>query len=68
MKNDQFYIEQRPDGTYAASRGGAQRASAIESTQAKAIDRVKEIAPEAAIHVERVRNTDKGSRDQWRKP
>jgi hypothetical protein len=68
MKNKQFYIEQRPDGNYAASRGGAQRASAIEPTQAKAIERAQEIDPIAAIHVERVRNTSRGEPDQWRKP
>lgn len=66
--DDQFYIERRPDGNYAASRGGANRASAIERTQAEAIQRAKEIAPDAAIHVERVRNTNRGSRDHWRKP
>ena len=69
LKNhDQFYIEQRPDKTYAASRGGAERASAIEKTQAEAIQRAREIAPNAPIHVERVRDTNVGSRDHWRKP
>jgi hypothetical protein len=68
MSNDQFYVERRPDGSYAASRGGADRASAIERTQAEAIERAREIAPNAPIHVERVRNTNRGHRDEWRNP
>jgi hypothetical protein len=66
--NDQFYIERRPEGDYAVRRGGAQRASAIEPSQADAIDRAREIDQDAPIHVERVRNTNVGSRDKWRKP
>ena len=68
MNDDQFYIERRPDGDYAIRRGGAQRASAIEDTQAEAIARARQMDVEAPIHVERVRNTSKGSRDRWRKP
>lgn len=69
MRNkSQFYIEQRADGNYAASRGGAQRASALRNTQGEAIERAHEIDPMAAIHVERVRNTSRGHPDQWRKP
>jgi len=29
---------------------------------------MKEIDPSATIEVERVRHTDRGSRDKWRKP
>ena len=36
-------------------------------TQAKAIARARELNPNAAVHVERVRNTDAGSPDKWRK-
>lgn len=70
MSNDheQFYVERRPDGDYAIRRGGAQRASAVESTQADAIDRARRIDPNAPIHVGRVRNTNRGTRDHWRKP
>jgi hypothetical protein len=64
----QFYVERRPEGDYAVRRGGAQRASALEPTQAEAIDRAREMDPRAPIHVERVRNTDCGTRDHWRKP
>lgn len=65
---DQIYIERRDGGDYAVRRGGADRASAVKPTQREAIDRAKEIAPGAPIHVERVRNTDVGHRDKWRKP
>jgi hypothetical protein len=68
MTNDQWYIEQTEDGRYSAKKGGAARASAIENTQADAIARAKQIDPNAPIHVERVRDTDRGSRDKWRKP
>lgn len=66
--HDQFYVERRPEGDYAVRRGGAQRASAVEATQADAIDRARQIDPNAPIHVERVRNTNRGTRDHWRKP
>ena len=48
--------------------GGAERASAVEPTQAKAIARARELNPNAAVHVERVRKTSEGSPDKWRKP
>lgn len=63
-----FYIERTNDGKFAARRGGAKRASAIEPTQGDAIERAKEIDPNAPIHVERVRNTKIGSPDKWRAP
>jgi hypothetical protein len=68
MKNNQFYIERTDDGDYSAKRGGANRASAVESTQKAAIERAREIDPGAAIHVERVRDTNVGGRNKWRKP
>jgi hypothetical protein len=68
MNNNQWYIERTEDGRYSAKKGGASRASAIEDTQADAIARAKQIDPNAPIHVERVRDTDRGSPDKWRKP
>ena len=62
-----IYVEQRPDGTYAVEKPGAERASAIRPTQAEAIERAKEIAPGSRPDVERVRHTSKGKPDQWRK-
>jgi hypothetical protein len=66
--HDQLYVERRPQGDYAVRRGGGQRASAIEPTQAHAIDRARQTDPTAPIHVERVRDTKSGTRDHWRKP
>jgi len=66
-KPNEIYVEQHPNG-YAVLRPGAERASAITPTQREAIERAGEIATTAAIHVERVRNTDVGHPDKWRKP
>jgi hypothetical protein len=64
-----LFVERRPkEGDYAIRRGGAERISGHEGTQADAIERAKEIDPSASILVERVRNTDRGHRDKWRKP
>lgn len=67
MNQDQFYIERRPAGDYAVRRGGAERASAVEGTQAEAIARARRIDPDIPVHVERIRNISGGSRDKWRK-
>ncbi len=65
----EIYVEKRrPEGDYAVRRPGSSRASAVEPTQAEAIERAREIAPEAAVHVERVRHTTGGKPDKWRKP
>ena len=68
MSKKELYVERREDGNYAIRRPGSERASDVRDTQAKAIDRARDIDRDAAIHVERVRNTDRGSRDKWRKP
>jgi hypothetical protein len=68
MKDDDaFYIERRAEGDYAVRWPGSDRASAVETTQADAIGRAREMNPDAAIHVERLRHTDNGSPDKWRK-
>ncbi len=64
-----LFIERREEeGDYAIRRPGADRISDRERTQAGAIERAREIDPNATIQVERVRNTDRGHRDKWRKP
>jgi uncharacterized protein YdaT len=68
MAKDELFVERRPQGDYAVRRGGSERASAIESTQAEAIERAKEINHGGPVLVARVRNTDVGQRDKWRKP
>ena len=67
-ERNQLFIEQRPDGGFGVRRSGVGRARAVESTQADAIERARGIAPQASILVERVRNTNVGGRDKWRKP
>jgi Uncharacterized protein conserved in bacteria (DUF2188) len=69
MAKNELYIEKREnEGDYAIRKPGSERASAILPTQAKAIKRARDINPDAAVHVERVRDTNVGGRDKWRKP
>jgi hypothetical protein len=66
--SNKIFIEQRPEGDYAVRRPNSERASDVLPTQAEAIERARELEPDASILVERVRNTDKGHPDKWRKP
>jgi uncharacterized protein YdaT len=69
MPRRELFIERRTEeGDYAIRKPGAKKASDVCDTQAEAIERAEEIDPNAAIPVERVRNTSRGSRDKWRKP
>lgn len=68
MSNDNLFVERRTQRDYAVRRPNSERASAVESTQAKAIARARQLNPDAAIHVERVRHTTQGGPDKWRKP
>ena len=61
-----LFIEQHKDG-YAILRGGVKEPLAVEPTQDAAIEKARKLEPEAAIHVERVRNVQGGGRDQWRR-
>jgi len=67
-QRNELFIEQRSEGDYAIRRPSSERASGVEQTQAEAIERAREIAPDATILVERVRNTSVGGRDKWRRP
>jgi hypothetical protein len=67
MDKDQLFVERRPQGDYAVRRPNADRASAVEPTQAEAIERAREMNPGKAPLVERVRHTDVGKPDRWRK-
>lgn len=66
MAGKRGFVERRPDGTYAVRKAGSKRASVVVPTQREAI-------AWAHAHdipnpdVERVRDTAKGRRDQWRK-
>ena len=61
-----LFIEQHKDG-YAILRGGVKEPLAVEPTQDAAIEKAKKLDPDAAIHVERVRNVEGGGRDKWRR-
>ena len=67
-QNNNFFVERRPEGDYAVRKPNSERASAVEPTQAKAIEKARQLNPNAAVNVERVRNTNVGSPDKWRKP
>ena len=66
--SNNLFVERRPEGDYAVRKPNSERASAVAPTQAQAIDRARELNPDAAVHVERVRNTSGGNPDKWRKP
>lgn len=66
-QGNNLFVERRPSGDYAVRKPNSDRASVVAPTQAEAIQRARELNPDAAIHVERVRNTDIGSPDKWRK-
>jgi pyridoxine/pyridoxamine 5'-phosphate oxidase len=68
-KNDgQLYVERRSEGDYAVRRPRSERASAVELTQRKAIERAKQLEPNSTPMVERVRKTNVGHPDKWRAP
>jgi hypothetical protein len=66
--SNNLFVERRPKGDYAVRKPNADRASVVAPTQAEAIQLAKKLNPEAAVHVERVRNTNAGNPDKWRKP
>jgi hypothetical protein len=68
MSNKDLFVEQRPQGDFAVRRANSQRASVIADTQAKAIAGARKLEPNATVLVERVRHTNVGKPDRWRKP
>jgi hypothetical protein len=62
-----MFIERRPEtGDYTVRRPDSERVSAVRPTQGKAIDWAKERGGD--VFVERVRNTNRGHPDKWRRP
>src|SRR6202043_1743880 len=61
-----LFIEKHTDG-YAILRGGVKKPLAVEPTQDAAIEKARQLDPDAAIHVERVRNVEGGGGDKWRR-
>ena len=68
MTKDRLFVERRPQGDYAVRRPNSERASAVSPAQREAIQRARELDPDTEPLVERVRNTDRGHPDKWRKP
>lgn len=68
MSNNRLFVERRPQGDYAIRRQNSDRASDVCPTQEEAIERARELNPGHSPLVERVRYTDRGKPDKWRKP
>jgi hypothetical protein len=66
MAKKVFFVEQRDDKRYNVTEKGVTTPFAVKPTQAEGIDAAKAKDPNAAIHVERVRDIGPG-RDKWRK-
>jgi uncharacterized protein YdaT len=68
MSTDKHYfIEKTDNGDFATRAKGSDRASAIADTQKEAIERAKQFNPNDHPDVSRVRNTENGGPDKWRK-
>lgn len=61
-----LFAEQSADRKYNVTEKGKSKPLAVTENQGQAIDRAQTIAPEATLHVERVRDVGPG-RDKWRK-
>ena len=57
---NELFVTRRADGRYNVLRPDADRASAVTTTQREAIDRAKQISPDAAVHIQRVRGIPPG--------
>jgi uncharacterized protein YdaT len=68
MDKNRLFVERRDEGDYAVRKPNSQRASDVLPTQREAIERARELNDGKAPLVERVRHTDQGKPDKWRKP
>lgn len=50
-KHNEYFVEQRSDGQWVVKLPHAERVSAIEPTQQKAIETAKRFSPEGVVHV-----------------
>jgi hypothetical protein len=66
MAKKVLFVEQRADRKYNVTEKGNSKPLAVTKTQGQAIDKAQTIAPDATLHVERVRDIGPG-RDKWRK-
>ena len=67
MTDKRMFIERRlKEGDYAVRKADSERASAVLPTQRDAIDWARQRGGD--VFVERVRETNRGSPDKWRRP
>ncbi len=62
-----LYVERLPNMNYGVKETHDKKPLVTAVTQAKAIEKAQKMNPKELL-VERVRMTDRGSRDKWRKP
>jgi hypothetical protein len=60
-----IFVEREDDGKYTATQN--HRAIATGDTQRQTIDRARRVKPDDPVLAERVRDTDVGGRDKWRR-
>jgi hypothetical protein len=60
-----IYVEQQQDGSYQATQN--HRVIAEGDTQRQTIDRARRKKPDDPVLAERVRDTNVGGRDHWRR-
>lgn len=65
MSKQPLFVERRDDGSYAVRKPNSERASLVTDTQRQAIEAAKDMT-DGPVHVERVRDTNRGVRDKWR--
>ena len=62
-----IYIERNPQGIYEVKEKGNPKPVAVAPTQKEAEQKANKLYPGVGLDVERVRHTDKGEPDKWRK-
>jgi hypothetical protein len=62
-----IYIERNSAGNYEVKERGNPKPLAVAPTQKQAEQKAAELRPGVAPDVERVKHTDRGHPDQWRK-
>jgi uncharacterized protein YdaT len=67
VSTDKHYFIEKTDDGYATRAKGSDRASAVSGTQKEAIERARELNPHDHPDVARVRHTENGGPDRWRK-
>jgi len=60
-----IYVERKGDGAYTATQN--HQVIATGDTQAEAIERARRRRPDDPVLAERVRDTEVGARDKWRR-